>query len=163
MTLLLKNIIEGQFENRVIIFATDEGLKHLAEAETWMFDVKFAMAPSVFQQLYVIRVKVNDLYRTSVYCLLEKKTQTTYEYMLQSLLNACHNQNLYPDPINVHIDFEKVVINAVASILGERVNMKGCFFHLTQSTYRKIQFLGLGRIYIGRMKNLVYFVEKLML
>lgn len=67
--------------------------------------------------------------------------------MLQSLINECHNKNLYPDPINVHIDFEKAAINAVISVLGELVNIKGCFFHLTQSTYRKIQSLGLVNMY----------------
>jgi len=72
--------------------------------------------------------------------------QTTYEYMLQSLLNACHNQNLYPDNINVHIDFEKTAINAVTSILGEHVNIKGCVLQLTQSTYRKIQSFGLVNV-----------------
>ncbi|KAF0757700.1 Uncharacterized protein FWK35_00030360 [Aphis craccivora] len=61
LRLLLKDSIEDQFEDRVIIFATDEGLKHLTEAETWMFDGNFALAPSIFQQLYVIRVKIHDL------------------------------------------------------------------------------------------------------
>jgi len=48
--------------------------------------------------------------------------------MLQLLLNACHNQNLYLDPINVYIDFEKAAINAATSVLSEHVNIKGCFF-----------------------------------
>jgi len=55
---------------------------------------------------------------------------------------------MYPDPINVHIDFEKTAINVVTSILDEHdVNIKG-FFHLTQSTYRKIQSLGLVNLYM---------------
>jgi len=69
---LLLDSKEDQFEDRVIIFATDEGLTYLTQAEIWMFDGNFAMAPSIFQQLYVIRVKIHDLYITTVYFLLEK-------------------------------------------------------------------------------------------
>jgi hypothetical protein len=93
--------------------------------------------------------------------LIRKKTQTTYEYIiLQSLLNVYHNQNLYPDPIHVHIDFEKAAINAVTSILGEHVNIKGCFFHLTQSTYRKIQSLDLVNLYMEN-ENFSLFCRKI--
>ncbi|XP_025203719.1 uncharacterized protein LOC112600645 [Melanaphis sacchari] len=41
LILLLKDSIEDRFEDKVInviIFSTDEGLKHLTEAETWIFD-----------------------------------------------------------------------------------------------------------------------------
>ncbi|KAF0750964.1 Uncharacterized protein FWK35_00014217 [Aphis craccivora] len=65
LRLLLKDSIENQFEDRVIIFATDEGLKHITEAETSIFDGNLALAPSIFQQLYVIRVKIHGLYITT--------------------------------------------------------------------------------------------------
>lgn len=43
--LLLKDSKNDQYEERVNIFATDDGLKHLDEAETWMFDGNFALSP----------------------------------------------------------------------------------------------------------------------
>lgn len=64
------------------------------------------------------------------------------EYMLQTFLNKCLNKNLYPDHVNVHIDFEKTAISAVSSVLEERISIKGYFFYITQSTNRKIQSLG---------------------
>ncbi|XP_022182656.1 uncharacterized protein LOC111042374 [Myzus persicae] len=88
LRLLLKDSIEDQFEDRVIIFATDEGLKHLTEAETWMFDGNFALAHSIFQQLYVIRVKIHDLYITSNYSILFVRKKR------KLLMNICYNRYL---------------------------------------------------------------------
>ena len=61
--------------------------------------------------------------------------------MFQTLLEKCHEQNLYPDPEEVMIDFEIPVIKAVKNILG--IDARGCFYHKRQCTWRKIQDLGL--------------------
>jgi hypothetical protein len=39
--------------------------------------------------------------------------------------------------------FEQAAMNAVTAVLGSHVNVHGCFYHLTQSTWRKVQELGL--------------------
>ncbi|KAL8567871.1 hypothetical protein ACOMHN_058993 [Nucella lapillus] len=52
-----------------------------------------------------------------------------------------------PDPSQVIVDYEKAVIQALHSKLGEHVEVKGCFFHLTQSTWRRIQQLGMTALY----------------
>ncbi|XP_076044765.1 uncharacterized protein LOC143027368 [Oratosquilla oratoria] len=44
-------------------------------------------------------------------------------------------------------DFEKVVHNAVAEMFNDQVQMKGCFFYLTQAFWRKVQQLGLAKKY----------------
>ena len=38
-------------------------------------------------------------------------------------------------------------MQAVSSSLGPHVGIQGCYFHLTQSTWRKIQELGLVNVY----------------
>ncbi|KAF0751606.1 Uncharacterized protein FWK35_00018339 [Aphis craccivora] len=43
----------------------------------------------------------------------------------------------------VHVDFEKAVINAIKIVIGERVEVNGCFYHLTQATHRQLQKMGL--------------------
>eukprot|EP00102_Acyrthosiphon_pisum_P027969 XP_016665179.1 PREDICTED: uncharacterized protein LOC107885922 [Acyrthosiphon pisum] len=52
---------------RIIVFATDNCLKYLTEASTWYMDGHFSMAPLLFQQLYVIRVKVNSVFITAAF------------------------------------------------------------------------------------------------
>jgi hypothetical protein len=47
---------DNGIDERIIVFATDNGLKYLTEASTWYMDGNFTMDPLIFQQLYVIRV-----------------------------------------------------------------------------------------------------------
>jgi len=68
---------------RIIIFLLDEGLLHLSEADTWFCDGNFKLCPEFFLQLYVIRVKKYDKFINPIFCLLQNKTRSTYEEMLQ--------------------------------------------------------------------------------
>lgn len=65
----------------------------------------------------------------------------------QALVTACSDRDLFPDPTTVVCDFELAVINAVKEVLGNHISIQGCFYHLTQSTWRKIQELGLSTMY----------------
>ena len=51
------------------------------------------------------------------------------------------------DPERIHMDFELAAHQAVQSFFGPMVKVKGCFYHLTQATFRKIQELGLVSMY----------------
>lgn len=62
-------------------------------------------------------------------------------------------------------DFEKAVHNAVRDVFDGQVEMKGCFFHLTQSVWRKLQQLGLAkkyredeefRLFVGKIFGLAF-------
>jgi len=55
--------------------------------------------------------------------------------------------NVSVDPKRIICDFESAVINAVAAVLGPHVTVQGCFYHLCQSTWRKLQDLGLATEY----------------
>ena len=134
-------------DSRIIVFASPTALRNLAHADTWMMDGNFAMAPRHFLQLYIIRVPLGNTAVTTVYALLQRKTQETYQDLIQIVLDHCARLDLYPDPITVLCDFEQAVISAVRVVLGEHVQVRGCFYHLTQSTWRKIQELGLVCLY----------------
>ena len=129
--------------NRVIVFASDEGLRHLATQQTWFMDGTFKIAQKLFEQLYIIRAKVGDSAVTCAYSLMTGKSQALYEEMLQAIVSRSEQLGFSPDPVNIHMDFEQSVIQAVNSTFGDHVNVRGCFYHLTQSTWRKVQQLGL--------------------
>ncbi|XP_076042354.1 uncharacterized protein LOC143026220 [Oratosquilla oratoria] len=133
-------------DSRIIVFASPTALRTLAHADTWMMDGNFSMAPRHFLQLY-IRVPLDNTAVTTVYAHLQRKSQETYQDLIQIVLDHCARQDLYPDPTTVLCDFEQAVISAVRVVLGEHVQVRGCFFHLTQSTWRKIQELGLVQLY----------------
>lgn len=87
------------------------------------------------------------MFVTAVYCILQKKNQSTYEEIFSVILNECQARDLHPDPLNVHLDFEIAAINAAKNIFGSHITIHGCFYHLCQSTHRKIQKLGLSGIH----------------
>jgi hypothetical protein len=110
-------------------------------------DGTFSTAPKFFQQLYVIRAPLGDSAVTCIYAFLSCKTQSIYEELLQAVVDACERLSISPDPSTVIIDFEQAVIKAIPSVLGQHVMARGCFYHLTQSTWRKVQELGLTEVY----------------
>ena len=52
-----------------------------------------------------------------------------------------------PFPSTIIVDFERSVEIAILSVFGEHVNIQFCFYHLSQSIWRKIQALGLTHRY----------------
>ena len=88
-----------------------------------------------------VQGKCNGVFLPLAYALLQRKTQTSYEVMLRVLEEAgC-------DPSVVIVDFERSVELALHAVFGEHVTIQYCFYHLTQSIWRKIQSLGLTNLY----------------
>ena len=113
-------------------------------------DGNFAMAPNLFRngQLYVIMSQANSgVVIPEVFALLQRKTQASYEYLFSTISEHCLRLGFLANPRNIMIDFEYSTMQAIESIFGIGVIVKGCFFHLCQSTYRKLQELGLVREY----------------
>ena len=133
--------------DRMLVFASDAALTQLARSDTWHMDGTFDSAPSIFQQLYVIRAPLGESAISCVYAFLSSKTQATYEELITAVLERCSDLGFQPDPTTIITDFEQATINAVSSTLGSDVQSRGCFYHLTQSTWRKVQQLGLVTLY----------------
>ncbi|KAL8615880.1 hypothetical protein ACOMHN_058947 [Nucella lapillus] len=134
-------------DTRVIVFGTSEALQQLCTADTWYMDGNHAVAPEHFCQLYVIRCPLGDTAVSTVYALLQRKSQATYELLLQAIVDKCRLLHMEPDPSTIVIDFEQAMMRAILAVLGDHITVQGCFYHLTQSTWRKIQELGMTNRY----------------
>ena len=82
-----------------------------------------------------------------MYALLTSKSQEHYEELFASIIRKCEELQFTPDPLKVITDFEQSVIRAIQTVFGAHVTIQGCFYHLTQSTWRKVQQLGLTEMY----------------
>ena len=134
-------------QSRIILFGSESALRKLASSTTWFIDGNFAMAPPGFLQMYVIRVPLGTTAITTVYALLQNKSQDTYDEMYRTIMNYCEVLGLFPDPLTVLCDFELAVIRSVNDVLGGDINIQACFYHFTQATWRKIQELVLVQCY----------------
>ncbi|XP_041372748.1 uncharacterized protein LOC121386019 [Gigantopelta aegis] len=146
--------------SRMLVFGSDTALQHLAKADIWMMDGTFDVAPHIFAQLYVIRAPLDDGSVSCVYALLSDKSEATYQELLTTVIDHCEELGHQPDPTSIITDFEKAAINAVSITLGDHVHTQGCFYHLTQATWRKIQNLGLTTLFRSN-KDVRHFVGML--
>ena len=127
---------------RVVIFSTNVKMQCLAASEKWFMDGTFGVAPLLFSQLYVIHGQVGTEQCPLLFALLQQQTPSTYEILLRFITDR-----VAADPSVISVDFEKAIHNAIHTVLGAHVIIQGCFYHLTQSTWRKIQKLGLTDLY----------------
>ena len=113
-------------------------------------------------QLYVIRIRLGDgPYISVMYCFLQSKFQIVYREMWRIVQDELQARNLQVNVAYLLVDFEQAVINSFAAIFGQNVELNGCFFHLCQSTWRKIQSLGLMQIYKDNINNFQEFAGML--
>ncbi|XP_073406402.1 uncharacterized protein [Dendrobates tinctorius] len=134
----------GNGHSRMLIFGTRDNLHLLAQSKEWFADGMFFTTPALFKQLYTIHVVHSGLVVPVVYTLLTDKSRSTYQRLLQELKNL--QPGLQPD--NLMLDFELAAIQAFESEFPNLVKT-GCFFHLSQSVWRKVQNEGLKMQYQG--------------
>ena len=127
---------------RLLVFGTDESLQLLAGSTSWFMDGTFSVVSYLFGQLYVIHGEVGTDRCPLLYALMQRQTQSSYEELFNFISSKCH-----ADPSSIMVDFEKCVHQAIRSVFGNDIAIRGCFYHLTQSTWRKIQNLGLTDAY----------------
>lgn len=133
-------------DNRILMFSAPYALQRLASSDHWFSDGTFDSCPSIFYQLYTIHAGIHMEIHPLVYCLLPNKTEEIYVKMLTELvqyIEACgYNINVK----NISIDFELAARNAYLRVLDD-VSIHFCYFHFCQTTWRKIQQLGLASLY----------------
>ena len=132
----------GPGMDRIIMFSTEENKKILSYSTTWMADGTFKVVPSLFGQLYTVHALVGGTYPFRDGHLLPGESSSYYRKMWHIIQQLCPSSN----PRYLLVDFEKAAINTFAEV-WPRTYIKGCFFHLSQSVYRKVQDLGLKTIY----------------
>jgi len=133
--------------DRVLIFSSEIGLSLLSEANVCFVEGTHSTAPKQFTQMFVVRVPLGNTHVSAVYGLLPSKTHSVYEEFLTAVLDVCLGRNLRPDPTTVVADFEIGIHNAVRSVLRQDIHIQGCVYHLTQSTWRRLQAGGLQAVY----------------
>ena len=73
--------------------------------------------------------------------------RTSHDELFQAVVDKCEEFGLEMYVQTVVTDFEEGVLRAVAGVFGREVQSKVCYYHLMQSTWCKIQQLGLVNHY----------------
>ena len=135
----------GDRSGRIIIFGTDTMSGLLRESPTWMMDATFKVVPSLFMQLFVMHAVKNEDVFPCLYVLMQNNEEQTYKRVFQVV-----GQEILGDdtsPTTCIADFELAIHNAIKST-WEQAEVQGCFFHFSQSIWRKTQDVGLAALYV---------------
>jgi hypothetical protein len=109
-------------------------------------DGTFKSCPDLFRQMYVIHCEVGDHFFPFFYCFATDSIQDTYVRILTSIRLRLASHGVVFQPIYCSTDFEEAAISAFRQVFpGSHVS--GCNFHFAQAIRRKIQTLGLQRMY----------------
>ena len=122
-------------------------MEMLELAQIWLVDSTIKNAPLLFERVYCIHglrggpTPLEDGHLLpSFFALLPNKSQVTYMRMWEAIKQLCPHAH----PTHILMDFEKA---AAFSHFWPNTLVKGCFFHLTQNIFRKIQAEGLQNEY----------------
>lgn len=128
----------GLSDQRMLVFSTAKNIRLLENSTDWFGDGTFKVVPELFYQLYTIHCLTSKRIIPCVYALLPNKQRATYQDLLQQLLTI----NPMLNPQSFLIDYEQAARSAIEEVFPN-VTVKGCFFHLSQNIYRKVQSEGL--------------------
>ena len=126
--------------NRIMIFASPQGIRLLGSSSHWFADGTFKVCLQLIFQLYTMHAHDNGRIFPCAFALLPNKTQATYNLFFMELYRM--NQNHGNGPHDVSTDFERSAINALLN-QNPNLDVKGCFFHLCSCVWKHIQDLGL--------------------
>jgi len=96
----------------------------------------------LFTQVFTVHALIDNSAFPLIYVLLPDKTEYGYERVMRKILELHPSLN----PATIMADFEKASLNACATVFpGAR--LVGCFFHLGQCLWRKVQDCHLAEAY----------------
>ena len=114
--------------NRILLFATDQGINLLSTSDNWFGDGTFDVSPDIFFQVYTVHTMCHGKVVPCLYGLLPNKQEATYTALLTELATHLNGHA----PREVLFDFERAAMNSVETVFPG-VLVHGCFFHLSQN------------------------------
>ncbi|KII66875.1 hypothetical protein RF11_08087 [Thelohanellus kitauei] len=127
-------IHDNNSPRRTLVFASVRFIDALKNSDFWHCDGTFKVVPSIFTQLFTIHVTIGNTVIPAVYSLLSNKERASYEEVFAIIRGVVDGNQ----PGSILMDFEMSMMNAARNIFPDS-SIKGCFFHLGQCIWRKIQ------------------------
>lgn len=136
---------------RIIIFTTRSNLDMLDKYRDWYCDGTFDITPTLFKQLYTIHIIAENKDLPMVYALMPNKDTNTYIKFFK-MIRVATSKN----PKSINIDFESAVFRSNKKVFGKEVETYGCFFHLSQNYFKRVQKTCLVNFYTDKNTRHAY-------
>ena len=124
---------------RHLIFATDQQLQFLAQAESWYVDGTFKLCRQPFTQLLTINAFVTHEDHAKqvllLFVLMSGRNKNNYCKVFKQLLEILPSA---PVAEQITLDFERAVWAALRKVMPQ-TKLQGCVLHWTQALRRKVR------------------------
>lgn len=124
-------LLKSSRHNRYLIFASDDNLRELCNAQVLSMDGTFSSVPRIYQQLFTISALFDNRLLPLVYVLMSRKTMSAYVRVFKALKRSCQNLGVQLQPDDLMTDFETGLIPAIQQEFPA-TRHKGCHFHHCQ-------------------------------
>lgn len=142
-------LLASSRENQVVIFASDQDITTIFSSQHIIMDGTFKVAPDGFAQLYTIHVWGAHGHEASpvIHALMRSKNIAAYVFLFERIRQKLQENHGGLGALSeVHMDYELAAHQAMRQIFPE-IRLRGCNFHFSQALNRKLQQLGLRRIW----------------
>ena len=137
-------------DHRVIVFGLRSTIRALAASKAWFGDGTFKSSPRLVRQLYTIHYETHENVILGLTVFMRNRTRDSYKKLFDAIRNLLP-ENRRDDPRRFSVDFELAASQAFTEVFPEAV-LGYCFFHFTQSLWRKAKESGVAAAY-GRPEN----------
>lgn len=139
-----QGVVEANGE-KAFIFASDRDLQRLAQSRYWIADATFDVVPCLLKQLFSIHGSIGPEHKNTVpmvFVLMTSKTEQLYQQVLEHMSEVATKIDIEFNPSVILTDFERGMINAFQREFPDSRH-SGCFFHLSQNMWKRVQQHGL--------------------
>jgi hypothetical protein len=133
---LIDNAEVNDQGERMLVFASNAGLKMLQKSKSWSADGTFDVVPSPFCQLYSVMSELDGYSYPCLFSLLPNKRGATYRALMETIYQKVTEKG----DLNLRqlvIDFEGPVVKEFKTIFGNQIRVTGCLVHFSRSLRRK--------------------------
>ena len=136
----------GEEDSRVLVFGRRRTIRDMSRSQVWLMDGTFKSRPLITAQLYVIHYMQDGHVLPGVYTLMASRSEAAYGSLFEAIqeqLPAARSTG----PAHFSTDFELAAAVAFKNIFTNSTEAF-CFFHFSQSLWRKMQECGAAADYL---------------
>jgi hypothetical protein len=131
--------------NRIIVFGLRSTIRAMAASMTWYGDGTFKSSPRLVRQLYTLHYQVHENVVLGLMVLMKTRIKEAYVELFEVLRDMLP-QNRRNVRRRFSVDFELAASDAFTEVFPASV-LSFCFFHFTQSLWRKAKESGAAAAY----------------
>lgn len=126
----------------LVLFLTARNSRRLRQCDEIFTDGTFKSCPKPYCQVATLHRKIHDRVIPLAFCLLKGKETGLYRQMIRRIKDRVfYITGRHFNPGRVFCDFEIALVSAIETELPHS-SVKGCYFHFTQSIWRRVMELG---------------------